>query len=136
MLSMQKATPLKHVTYVAVVDDDESVCHSFARLLRLAGFLPVTYGSGEALLEDSKRPAFDCFLLDIQLGGMSGLALRSALRGVHDCTPVIFITAHDDPELKLQALDSGCAGYFSKADPGEQVLEAVRQAILASSRKT
>ena len=132
---MQKATAPKNVTYVAVVDDDDSVCRSFARLLRLAGFLPVTYDSGEALLEDRKRPSFDCLLLDIQLGGMSGLELGSALRGVHDCTPIIFITAHDDPEVKLQALAFGCAGYFSKTDPGEQVLEAVRLAVLSPGRK-
>ena len=56
--------------YVAVVDDDESLCRSVGRLLRAAGIEAVTYGSAEAFLEDAKRPQFDCLLLDVQLGGM------------------------------------------------------------------
>ena len=118
----------REVTYIAVVDDDESVCRSFARLLRTAGFQTVTYLSAEALLEDAKRPHFDCLVLDIQLGGMSGLELRRRLAEVKDSTPVIFITAHDDPKVRAQALACGCAAYFRKTDPGEQVLDAIRRA--------
>ena len=104
--------------YVAVVDDDESLCRSFSRLLRTAGFQPVTYASAEALLEDAKRPRFDCLVLDIQLEGMSGVELSRRLAAVKDTTPVIFITAHDEPEVRSQALATGCAGYFRKNDPG------------------
>ena len=115
-------------TYVAVVDDDESLCRSFSRLLRTAGFQPVTYASAEALLEDGKRPQFDCLLLDIQLRGMSGIELCRRLAAVKDPTPVIFITAYDDPEVRADALASGGAGYFRKTDPGEQLLDAIRRA--------
>ena len=62
--------------YVAVVDDDESICRSFSRLLRAANFQPVTYASAEAFLADAQHPKFDCLVLDIQLEGMSGLELR------------------------------------------------------------
>ena len=75
-------------TYVAVVDDDESVCRSFARLLRAAGIQPVTYSSAEAFLADSKRPQFDCMVFDVQLGGMSGIELARAIAesaGRHRC---------------------------------------------------
>jgi FixJ family two-component response regulator len=115
-------------SYVAVVDDDESLCRSFGRLLRTAGFQPITYSSAEAFLEDSKRPQFDCLVLDIQLGGMSGLELSRRLTVARDGTPFIFITAHDEPEVRSQALATGCAGYFRKNDPGEQVLEAIKKA--------
>src|SRR5688572_27210341 len=93
-----------HNTYVAVVDDDESMCRSFGRLLRAAGFVPITYPSAEAFLEDVKHPQFDCVVLDIQLGGTSGLELRKRLAASGSATPVIFITAHDDPEARTQAL--------------------------------
>lgn len=122
----------RDITYVAVVDDDESVCRSFGRLLRTAGFQPVTYPSAEALLEDTKRPRFDCLVLDIQLGGMSGLELARRLTAVKDSTPVIFITAHDEPEVRAQALACGCAGYFRKTDPGQKVLETIRRATGAA----
>jgi FixJ family two-component response regulator len=115
--------------YVAVVDDDESVCRSFSRLLRAAHFQPVTYLSAEAFLADTKHPKFDCLVLDIQLEGMSGLELRNRLSAVNDGTPVVFVTAHDDnSEMRLQAEASGCAGFFGKTDSGDEILEAIRRA--------
>ena len=117
------------VTYVAVVDDDESLCRSFARLLRTAGFQPVTYTSAEAYLEDAKRPRFDCLVLDIQLDGMSGLELSQRLAAIHDETPIVFITAHDNPAVRAQAEAFGCAGYFRKTDPGAVVVEAINKAV-------
>jgi FixJ family two-component response regulator len=115
--------------YIAVIDDDESLCRSMSRLLRAVHFQPVTYPSGEAFLEDTKRPKFDCLLLDIQLKGMSGLDLRRRLSAVKYDTPVIFITAHDDPQVRAQAEASGCAGYFRKTDSGADVLAAIRRVI-------
>ena len=115
--------------YIAVIDDDESICRSMSRLLRAARLQPITYPSAEAFLADTKRPKFDCLMLDIQLKGMSGLDLRRRLSVVMDATPVIFITAHDDPEVRAQAEASGCAGYFRKMDSGADVLAAIRRAI-------
>ena len=115
-------------TYVAVVDDDQSVCRSFARLLRAAGIQPITYGSAEAFLADTKRPQFDCMVLDVQLGGMSGIELAQVLAASEgERTPVIYITAHDDPETRASAEAAGCAAYFRKNDSGADVLEAIRR---------
>ena len=116
-------------TYVAVVDDDESLCRSLGRLLRAAHYQPVTYSSAEALLADMNHPRFHCFVLDIQLGGMSGIDLRRKLSAANDSTPVIFITAHDDDEVRAQAEASGCAAYFRKTDSGDDVLAAIHRAI-------
>jgi FixJ family two-component response regulator len=120
---MRRTTPI----YVAVVDDDENLCRSLGRLLRAAGIQPITYASAEAFRADTKHPKFDCLVLDIQLGGMSGieLAQRLVAEGWH--TPVIYITAHDDPETRAEAEAVGCAAYFRKTDPGADVLEAIRR---------
>jgi len=115
--------------YVAVIDDDEHVCHSMSRLLRAARFQPVTYPSAEAFLADKNHPRFDCLVLDIQLQGMSGVELHRRLAAVKDATPVIFITAYDDPEARAQAEATGCAGFFRKTDSGTDVLAAIRTAI-------
>ena len=116
------------LTYVAVVDDDQSVRRSFARLLRAAGIQPVTYGSAEAFLADLKRPKFDCVVLDVQLGGMSGIELGEVLAAAADHrAPVVYITAHDDPETRAKAEAAGCAAYFRKNDSGADVLEAIRR---------
>jgi FixJ family two-component response regulator len=113
--------------YVAVVDDDQSICRSLSRLLRAAQFQPVAYASAEEFLADTKHPKFDCLVLDIQLDGMSGLELRQRLAAVKDATPVVFITANDDPEVRVLAEASGCAGFFRKTDPGTDVLAAIRR---------
>ena len=115
-------------SYIAVIDDESSLCTSLSRLLRLANFQPITYQSAEAFLADEKQPRFDCLLLDIRLGGMSGLDLFRHLSKRTKQPPVIFITAFDDPEMRVQAEALGCAGYFRKSTPGAEIIAAVRGA--------
>jgi FixJ family two-component response regulator len=113
--------------YVAVVDDDESFCRSLGRLLRAAGMHPVTYASAEEFLADEKHPQFDCLVLDVHLGEMSGIDLGRRLVAEGRDAPFIFITAHDDPETRALAEAAGCAAFFRKTDPGAAVLEAIRR---------
>jgi FixJ family two-component response regulator len=117
-------------TYVAFVDDDESICRSFGRLLRAAGLQPVTYDSAESFLADTKHPEFGCLVLDIQLGEISGIELAQRLSAAGGQTPIIFITAHDNPEARGMADALGCAAYFRKTDSGKDVLETIRRVAL------
>ncbi len=119
--------------YVALVDDDESLCRSLARLLRAAGIQAITYLSAEAFLSDTKQPQFDCLILDVQLLGMSGLQLQKQLKSSGIAAPIIFITAYDDPQAREQARSQGCVGFFRKTDSGSEVLEAVRRAVAEPS---
>jgi len=130
---MQSRRIGKDIFYVAVVDDDQSMCRSLSRLLQTAGFQPVAYASAESFLQDAKRPRFDCLVLDVQLEGMSGLELKRRLAAVRDATPVVFITAHDNPGAHAEALAGGCAGYYRKTDPGEQLIETLRNVIFSDS---
>ena len=123
---MSRVTP----TYVAVVDDDESICRSFGRLLRAAGLQPVTYDSAESFLADTKHPQFGCLVLDIQLGDMSGIGLAQRLSTAGGRTPIIFITAHDDPKARSAADALGCSAYFRKTDSGKEVLETIRRVTI------
>lgn len=121
--------------YVAVVDDDESLCRSLSRYLRAAGIQPIAYTSAEAFLADTKHPKFDCLLLDIQLGGMSGIELSRHLSVSGSTTPVIFITAHDGPEMQEEATHSGCIAYLRKTAPAETLLAAIRKATKTIGNK-
>ena len=114
--------------YVAVVDDDESLCRSLARLLRASGIQSFTYLSAEAFLDDTQRREFDCLVLDVQLGGISGIELTERLAASGSTTPVIFLTAHDEPDVREPALRTPCVAYLRKTDPAEVVLAAIRQA--------
>lgn len=122
------ATSASGLAYVAVVDDDEGACRALSRLLRAEGIQPIGYPSAEAFLADTKAPLFDCLVLDVQLSGMSGLELDRRLHASGSSVPVIYVTAHDEPETRALAQAAGCAAYFGKTAPGKDVIEAIRRA--------
>lgn len=117
---------------VAIIDDDESLCRSMGRLLRAVSFASEAFSSAEQFIADRDRCRFDCILLDIQLEGMSGLELHEQLIGAGDHTPVLFITAHDAPEVRAHAEAAGCAGYFHKSDAGLDVVSAILRVVNSS----
>jgi FixJ family two-component response regulator len=115
--------------YVAVVDDDASVCRSLSRLFRAAGMQPISYSSAEEFRADAKQPRFDCLVLDVQLPGMSGIGLRNQLAAEGVATPVLFVTAHDDPDAREEAMAGPTVGYFRKTDAGSEILDAIRRVV-------
>src|SRR4051812_48021307 len=118
-------------TSVAIIDDDVSLCRSLGRLLKLAGFECCSFPSAEEFLADSQRARFTCALVDVQLGGMSGLEMQRALKAQGDRTPLIFVTAHDEPSTRAEALQGGAAGFWSKSDDGARIMDAVRHVTKA-----
>jgi FixJ family two-component response regulator len=124
---------------VAIVDDDASVCRSIMRLLRQVGMSPSAFESAERLL--ASRPyAFDCLLVDVQLGaGMSGLELHRRLLSLGNQTPVIYLTASDDPPTEAAARLLGCAGFIQKGAPPDLMLKALlrvqEELLLAATGK-
>ena len=119
--------------YVAVVDDDESFSRALGRLLRAAGFESSIYNSAEAFLQDTAHAPADCLVFDIELGGMSGLDLRRQLTARGTTTPVIFVNAHDEPEIREEARQIGCSAYLRKPVPGELLVEAINKAVNPSN---
>jgi FixJ family two-component response regulator len=69
-------------------------------------------------------------LLDVQLGGMSGIELGRRLVAEGRYAPFIYLTAHDDPEVRTGAEEAGCAAFFRKTDRGADVLDAIRRVAL------
>jgi FixJ family two-component response regulator len=118
---------------IAIIDDDESFCRSSSRMLLAAGFQSVTYLSAEEFLADPVHQRFTCLLVDIQLGRMSGLEMQRELVVEGSRTPVIFVTAHDDPAARAEALQAGCVAFFRKTDDGACLLDALRSILPAGS---
>ena len=114
---------------VAVVDDDDSFARAIGRVLRASGFEIDTYPSAEAFLAPTPLPPADCLVLDIQLGGMSGVELQQELRERGSVTPIIFVTAHDDREVRDEAVRAGCVAYLRKPVASRALLEAVAKAM-------
>ena len=57
---------------------------------------------------------------------MSGIELAQLLATKGRHPPIIFVTAHDDPQTRAEAEAVGCVAYFRKTDPGNEVLKAIR----------
>lgn len=112
---------------VAIIDDDQSVRKSLSRLLKLMDMEPVGYSSAESFIEDPVRAQYDCLLLDVQLGGMTGLELQKRLMSEQCPVPIIFISAFTDPVAQSQAELVGCAAFFHKTDPGARIVHAIRE---------
>lgn len=112
---------------IAIVDDDESMRRSLGRLLEQEGFQTVLFASAEEYLADPRVGEFSCLLADVQLGGMSGIAMHCCLIGRRIRTPVIYITAHDEPAVRHDAVRLGCAGFFRKTDAGPDIIAAIRR---------
>lgn len=115
MLGVERALPKDpHISphnpgrpLVGVVDDDPSVLKALGRLIRSAGFDVVTFTSAEDFLARFRQSALACLVLDIHLGGMSGLDLQAYLADAGILLPIVFITAHDDAVTRERVEQSG-----------------------------
>ena len=85
------------VATIAVIDDDESVRQSLRQLLRAADYNALTFGSAEEFLARGDGDHIDCMIVDVNLPGMSGVALVQTLLAQGKTIPAVLITARDDP---------------------------------------
>jgi FixJ family two-component response regulator len=114
---------------IAIVDDDAELLKGLERLLTAYGFATKAFSSAEAFLAANTRGGIDCALLDVHLGGMSGIVLRRKLAARGSRIPVIFMTAFDDEATRQQAQAAGCVAYLRKPFPGRLLVEAIAQAV-------
>ena len=114
---------------VAIVDDDELMRHALQGLLKAAGFLVRTFASAEEFLDSGQQHHAACLIADIRMPGMSGLDLQSRLNADQIRVPIIFITAHGDERLRMQALRSGAVEFLAKPFDDEVLLERVQAAL-------
>jgi FixJ family two-component response regulator len=113
---------------IIVVDDDESVRRALKRLLSSSGYQVVTFESAEELLHSGFLQAAHCFVLDIRLPGVSGLDLYEDLIPSEAKRPVIFMTAHENPEWEQRAIRTGAIAYLRKPFDQQALLHAVDRA--------
>jgi len=112
--------------WVAIVDDDDSIRRSLARLFRINSINVRTFESAEAFL--SYRPDVEpqCLVVDVHLGGMSGFVLQDRLAASGRTPPIIFMTAMDEmPEGQLEGR-SGIHTYLRKPFDTKTLLTLVQ----------
>jgi FixJ family two-component response regulator len=113
------------VPLVAIVDDDESVRDSISNLVRSAGYQSVVFASAEAFLDSNDIVGVLCVVLDIRMRGLSGFDVQRRLSDTKCSIPIIFVSAHAEPELQMRALQQGALVLLPKPFDDEALLAAI-----------
>src|SRR3954451_20359127 len=91
---------------IGIVEDDPSMLSATEALLDAHGFATTGFSSAEDFLTRGIASQFDCLVLDIHLGGMSGIELHHRLKVLGRGCPVIFVTAIENEGVWRQALQT------------------------------
>src|SRR6266403_438695 len=114
---------------VAIVDDDDLMRSALQSLLKAVGLPSRAFASAEEFLKSGHQHETACLIADIRMPGMSGLELQAQLNAERCRIPTIFITAHGDAKMRLQALRAGAVEFMAKPFDDEVLLENVRAAL-------
>src|ERR1700751_5108009 len=114
---------------VAIVDDDDSMRKALHGMLKAVGLPALAFASAMEFLDSGQQHHAACLIADIRMPGMSGLELQAKLNADRCRIPTIFITAHGDAEMRMQAMRSGAAEFLSKPFSDDVLLETVRAAL-------
>jgi FixJ family two-component response regulator len=125
-------TLMRPETVVAIIEDDPEMLKAIGRLLRMSGFRLQPFASAEAFLARDREREPDCLVLDIHLGGMSGIELRHHLKAAGSQLPIIFITAVNDEVTLREATQAGCVAFLRKPFPSRVLIDAINAATTQS----
>jgi FixJ family two-component response regulator len=118
---------------VLIVDDDPEFRDSVGRLLRSVGLATHQFSSVSDFLQAALPDGPICLVLDIRMPGRSGLELQRDLAVANKQLPIIFITAHGDIPMTVQAMKGGAVEFLTKPFRDQDLLDAV-EAGLARDR--
>jgi FixJ family two-component response regulator len=119
---------------VAIVDDDDLMRGALQGLLKAVGLPARAFASAEEFLQSGQQHETACLIADIRMPGMSGLELQAKLNAERCRIPTIFITAHGDAKMRMQALRAGAVEFLAKPFDDEVLLENVRAALENGAR--
>ena len=114
---------------IAIIDDDESMQESLRDLIESAGLVARCFGSAEEFLASGLHHQAACLITDIRMPKMSGLELQARLKGEECNVPIIFITAHGDARMRIQAMREGAVEFLAKPFDHQLLLKRVRAAL-------
>jgi FixJ family two-component response regulator len=114
---------------IAIIDDDEAMQDSLRDLLEAAGLAAQCFGSAEEFLKSDLHRKAACLIVDIRMPRMSGLELQVKLKEEECNVPIIFITAHGDARMRIQAMRRGAVEFLAKPFDHQLLLKRVRSAL-------
>jgi two-component system response regulator FixJ len=129
---MNPATP---TPTIYILDDDASFLKSATRLLRASGYPVEAFESAKAFLDQLKPEMCGCVVTDLEMPGLNGLELQTALGKSDNPMPVIFLSAQGDIPKTVHAMRSGAEDFLTKLGPKEELLDAVKRALSRDVRE-
>src|SRR5215470_1004786 len=114
---------------VLIIDDDPEFRDSVARLLRTVGLHTREFSSVSDFLQADPWDGPTCLVLDVRMPGRSGLELQRDLAAAKRQVPIIFITAHADVPMTVQAMKAGAMEFLTKPFRDQDLIEAVEAAL-------
>lgn len=121
--------PQTETSIAYVIDDDAGLRDGISNLLRSVDIPSQTFGSTKEFLRSKRADIPGCLILDVRLPGMSGLEFQTELKKLGVDLPVVFITAHADVPMGVQAMKAGAVEFLCKPFREQELLDAVRTAI-------
>ena len=122
------------VACISIVDDDESIREALTSLLASIGFRTQVFASAEDLLNSGRLQDTDCLIVDVWMPGMGGLELQSELSAAGSRVPIVFMTAHDDEDVRTRALKAGAVDFLHKPFSEEALLAGLQSALARRRR--
>jgi FixJ family two-component response regulator len=119
----------RNTKLISIVDDDDLMRGALQGLLKTIGLSARTFASAEEFLDSGDQHQTGCLIADIRMPGISGLDLQAKLNAERCRIPTIFITAHGDENLRMQALRAGAVEFLTKPFDDEALLGIVRAAL-------
>jgi FixJ family two-component response regulator len=114
---------------IAIIDDDTSMQDSLQDLIESTGLVARCFGSAEEFLESDLHRRAACVIADIRMPKMSGLELQARLKEEECDIPIIFITAHGNARMRIQAMREGAVEFLAKPFDHQLLLKTVRAAL-------
>ncbi len=114
---------------VILVDDDDDFRQALHELMLSVGLEAIGFASTRDLLKAELPDRPGCFVCDVRMPGVSGLDLQNQLAESGDIKPIIFLTAHGDIPMSVQAMKAGAVDFLTKPVRDQTLLDAVTAAI-------
>lgn len=117
---------------IIIVDDESSIRDALEILIVAAGYQCLSYASGEDFLAAPLPPTPRCLLLDLQLGGKSGLDVQDELNAPHGTLPILFVSGDDNTARAVRAMKAGAIDFVQKPFDPDELLERIEKALQIS----
>ncbi len=114
---------------ILLVEPDGAAAHALAAILRKEGVAVDTAAEGEAAFAHAELLTYQAIVTELALPDMTGLSLLRSLRAVRNATPVLFLSACGDVEMRVKALSNGADDYLTKPVHADELLARLHAAV-------